>query len=159
MIRIPFSLRHLTTAAAFFTRSALRASAASLTGTVTNKTINKPAAGDEVVLIRLAQGMQEAARTTTNSKGEFTLDVPDQGMHLVRVTHQKANYFRPAPPGTQSVEVEVYDVAEKVTGVSAEADVMRIQNDESGKALRIVENFFVKNDSNPPKTQYGDRPL
>lgn len=131
----------------------------SISGTVTNKTNNKPAAGDDVVLIRLAQGMQEATRTRTDSKGNFTLDLPDPGMHLIRVTHDKANYFRPAPPGTQSVDVDVYDAAAKVTGVSSEADVMRIQTDESGKTLRIVENFFVKNESNPPKTQYGDRPF
>jgi len=131
----------------------------SITGTVTNKTNNKPAAGDEVTLIRLAQGMQESTHTKTDAKGNFTIDLPDSGMHLIRVTHDKANYFRPAPPGTQSVEVEVYDAAPKVSGVSSEADVMRIQTDESGKSLRIVENFFVKNESNPPKTQFGDRPF
>jgi hypothetical protein len=80
-------------------------------------------------------------------------------MHLVRVTHDKANYFRPAPPGTQSVEVDVFNAAAKVKGVSSEADVMRIQTDESGKALRVIENFFVKNESNPPLTQFSDRPF
>lgn len=131
----------------------------SISGTVVNKTNNKPAAGDDVVLIRLAQGMQESTRTKADAKGRFTLDVPDAGMHLVRVTHDKANYFRPAPPGTQSVEVEVFDAATKVDGVSNEADVMRIQTDENGKSLRVVENFFVKNESNPPKTQFGERPF
>src|SRR5580704_3039937 len=133
--------------------------AESITGVVTNKTTNKPAAGDDVVLIRLQQGMQEASRTKTDSHGRFTLDVPDQGIHLVRVTHDKANYFRPAPPGTQSVEVEVYNAAAKVKGVSSEADVMRLQTDESGKALHVVENFFVKNESSPPLTQFSDRPF
>ncbi len=131
----------------------------SITGVVTNKTTNKPAAGDDVVLIRLAQGMQEATRTKTDAKGRFTLDVPDSGMHLVRVTHEKANYFRPAPPGTQSVEIEVYNAAAKVKGVTSEADVMRLQTDASGKALTVVENFFVKNESNPPLTQFSDRPF
>jgi hypothetical protein len=142
-----------------FAAGLLPSVAESITGTVTNKTVNKPSAGDEVVLIRLAQGMQESTRTTTDSKGRFTLEVPDQGVHLVRVTHEKANYFRPAPPGTQSVEIDVYDASAKVSGVSSEADVMRIQTDESGKALKVVENFFIKNDSNPPKTQFGDRPF
>ena len=134
----------------------------SITGTVTNKTTNKPAAGDDVVLIRLQQGMQEATRTKTDAKGRFTLDVPaneSQAIHLVRVTHDKANYFRPAPPGTQSVEVDVYNAAAKVKGVSSEADVMRLQTDESGKALHVVENFFVKNESSPPLTQFSDRPF
>jgi 5-hydroxyisourate hydrolase-like protein (transthyretin family) len=131
----------------------------SITGTVINKTTNKPAAGDDVVLIRLQQGMQEASRTKTDSKGRFTLDVPDKGIHLVRVTHDKANYFRPAPEGTQSVEVEVYNAAAKVEGISGEADVMRVQTDESGKGLKVVENFFVKNESTPPRTQFSDRPF
>jgi hypothetical protein len=133
----------------------------SITGIVTNKTTNKPSGGDDVVLIRLAQGMQESTRTKTDAKGRFTLEIPngDNGLHLVRVTHDKANYFRPAPPGTQSVEVEVFNAAAKVKGVSSEADVMRIQTDESGKALRIIENFFVKNESNPPLTQFSDRPF
>lgn len=130
----------------------------SITGTVTNKTTNKPAAGDDVVLIRLSQGMQETTRTKTDAHGRFTLDVPDpQGVHLVRVTHDKATYFRPAPPGTQSVAIDVFDAAAKVAGVASEADVMRIQTDESGKSLNIVENFFVKNDSNPPRTQFSDK--
>ncbi len=130
-----------------------------ITGTVINKTTNKPAAGDDVVLIRLQQGMQEASRTKADSRGRFTLDVPEKGIHLVRVTHDKANYFRPAPEGTQSVEVEVYDAAVKVAGVTGEADVMRIQTDENGKGLRVVENFFVKNASTPPRTQFSDRPF
>src|SRR5271167_463609 len=138
------------------------ASADSITGTVTNKTTNKPAAGDDVVLIRLQQGMQEATRTKTDAKGHFSLDVPaneSQAIHLVRVTHDKANYFRPAPPGTQSVEIEVYTAAAQVKGVSGEADVMRIETDASGKALHVVENFFVKNESTPPLTQFSDRPF
>ncbi len=133
----------------------------SISGVVTNKTTNKPAGGDDVVLIRLQQGMQEAARTKTDGRGRFTLEIPagDNGIHLVRVTHDKANYFRPAPPGTQSVEIEVYTAAAKVKGVSSEADVMRLQTDESGKALHVIENFFVKNESNPPLTQFSDRPF
>jgi hypothetical protein len=63
--------------------------AATITGVVTNKTTNKPAAGDDVVLIRLAQTMEESTRTRTDAQGRFTLDLPDAGMHLVRVTHDK----------------------------------------------------------------------
>jgi hypothetical protein len=32
-----------------------------------------------------------------------------------------------APPGTTSVEVEVYDVGKKVEGISVVADIMRFQ--------------------------------
>lgn len=131
--------------------------AASITGTVTNGTTHKPSAGDDVVLIRLAQGMQEATRTKTDARGHFELTVPDDGIHLVRVTHDKANYFKPAPPGTQSLDIDVFNAAPKVAGVSLDANVIRLQTEPDGKSLRIVENFFLKNESNPPRTQFSDR--
>ena len=153
-------LAFLRLCATFCLALALPAFAAdSISGVVTNGTTKKPSAGDDVVLIRLQQGMQESTRTKTDSRGRFKLDVPDSGIHLVRVTHDKANYFRPAPPGTQSVEIEVFNAAAKVQGVSNEADVMRIQTDASGTGLRVVENFFVKNESTPPLTQFSDRPF
>jgi 5-hydroxyisourate hydrolase-like protein (transthyretin family) len=132
----------------------------SIKGTVTNKTTGKPAAGDDVVLIRLQQGMQESTRSKTDGKGRFSLTVPDPGgVHLVRVTHDKANYFQPVQPGTDTIDVEVFTAAAKVEGVTGEADVMRLQTDPSGTALTVVENFFVKNDSTPPKTQFSDHPF
>lgn len=158
-IRSPLHLRIVLAALIAAALPGFLPAQSSLTGTVTNKTTNRPAAGDDVVLLRLQQGMQEAARTKTDAHGHFTLEVPDPGLHLVRVTHDKANYFHPAPPGTQSVDIEVYNAAAKVPGISGEAEVMRLQTDESGKALHVVENFFVKNDSNPPRTQFSDRPF
>ncbi len=131
--------------------------AASISGVVTNKTTGKPAAGDDVVLIRLAQGMQEAGRTKTDGRGRFTLDVPDDGIHLVRVMHDKANYFQPIEPGTKSVDVDVFTATAKVEGVASEAEVLHVQSDASGKMLNVVASFFVKNTSSPPKTQFSDR--
>ena len=130
--------------------------ATSITGTVTNGTTKKPSGGDDVTLIRLAQGMQESTKTKTDARGHFTLDVPDEGIHLVRVTHDKANYFKAAPPGTQSVELDVFNAAPKVAGVSLDADVIRLQTEADNKSLKVVENFFLKNDSTPPRTQFGD---
>jgi 5-hydroxyisourate hydrolase-like protein (transthyretin family) len=132
----------------------------SIKGTVLNKTTGKPAAGDDVVLIRLSQGMQESTRSKTDGKGRFTLAVPDPGgVHLVRVTHDKANYFQPVQPGTDTIDVDVYTAEAKVEGITGEADVMRIQSDPGGQNLTVVENFFIKNDSAPPKTQFSQSPF
>lgn len=128
--------------------------AANVTGKVMNKTTNKPAAGDDVVLIAFGQGMQEAARTKTDASGHYSIDIPDQGMHLIRVDHQKAAYFQPVPPGTTTADVDVYDVLPKVEGVSTEADVMRV-TEANSNGLHIIENFFIKNDSKPPRTQFS----
>lgn len=128
--------------------------AAPISGTVTNQTTKKPSAGDSVELMRL--GMEVAAKTTTDAQGHFTLDATDGApMHLLRVIHDKATYFRPVPSGTSTVNVDVYDVAEKVAGVSTEADVARIEASPNG--LSVIENFFVKNASSPPRTQFGPR--
>ncbi len=129
------------------------ASAATITGTVTNGTTRTPAAGDTVVLIALAQRMQELSHTTTDAQGHFSIDAPDPGMHLIRVDHQGAAYFQPAPPNTPNVNVQVFDVAVEVPGVTTAANVMRVETD--GQGLHVTQSFFIKNDSNPPKTQFS----
>lgn len=132
-------------------------SAETLTGTIKNGTTGKSAGGDEVVLLSLGQGMEEAGRTKADSKGNFSINVPESGgnPHLVRVIHQGVTYHKMAPPGTTSVEVEVYDVAKKVEGISVTADVMRVQAE--GNNLEVIRLFAVDNKSNPPKTQMNDQ--
>ncbi len=129
------------------------ASAATITGTVTNGTTHTPAAGDSVTLIALDQSMREIAKTTTDAQGHFSIDAPDPGMHLIRIDHQGAAYFQPAPPNTPNVNAQVYDVAAVVAGVSTVANVMRVETDQQG--LRVTQSFFIKNDSNPPRTQFS----
>jgi len=142
-----------TFSVALLLAASLAAQAATVTGDVIDKTTNKPAAGDDVVLIAFGQGMQDMARTKTDAHGHFSLDVPDNNMHLIRVEHQKAAYFEPLPPGTAHVNITVYDVGAKIEGVSTEADVMRIEAGPQG--LQVVQNYFVKNASNPPRTQFS----
>ena len=45
--------------------------AAQITGTATNGTTNKPAAGDDVVLLSLAGGMDEVGRTKTDGPSDY----------------------------------------------------------------------------------------
>jgi len=132
------------------------APAQTLTGTVTNGTTKKPAAGDDVVLLSLSQGMEESGRSKTDAKGNFSLKLDDAASpHLVRVIHQSVTYHRMAPPGTTSVEVQVYDVSKKVEGISVTADVMRFQ--AQGSELQGIRLFAVNNASDPPRTQMSDQ--
>jgi hypothetical protein len=134
---------------------AVPASAQNLGGTVKNGTTGKPAAGDDVILLNLAQGMEEAARTKTDANGKFSFQAPPDGNpHLIRVVHQGVTYHKMAPPGTTSVEAEVYDVLKKIEGLTVTADVMRFETD--GNNLKVVRLFAVDNNSNPPKTQMND---
>ena len=129
----------------------LSACAADITGTVTNLTTNKPSAGDTVVLLKLVQGMDEVAKAKTDAQGRFTLPLADASVpHLIRVNHRNVNYFKSAPPGTTSVEINVYDAAEKVDGVKQTLDIMRMEGDAT--SLRVIEMFVVENASKPPRT-------
>ena len=132
------------------------AGAQTLTGTVMNVTTGKPAAGDEIVLLRLSQGMEEAGRTKTDSKGNFSFKLDDaQAPYLVRATHQAVTYHRMAPPGTTSVAVEVYDVGKQIDGIEVVADIMRVQVEQG--QLQVKREFAVQNSSKPPRTQMHER--
>jgi hypothetical protein len=130
-----------------------------LSGSVTNATTGKPAAGDDVVLLTLAQGMQEAGRTKTDAQGKFSFNITDPGgPHLVRVNHQGVNYFPaggPIRPGATTTEVKVYDSAKKLEGVAENVRVMRLQADQN--SLQVIELISVKNESSPPRSLMSDR--
>jgi hypothetical protein len=126
-------------------------SAQTLAGSVNNGTTGKPAAGDSVVLITLGQGMGDGVRTRTDANGDFRFRRPDSGPDLIRVIHQGVTYQRMAPPGTNSVEVQVFDVSRHIEGVSVTADVMRFQ--AQGNELQGIRLFAVNNASDPPRTQ------
>ena len=126
-------------------------SAETITGTVINGTTHKPAVRDEVVLIKLGEGMEEAARIRTDARGHFSFQLPDAGPHLIRAIHQGVTYHRMAPTGTNSVDLQVFDVSRNVAGVSVTADVMRFQ--AQGNELQGIHLFAVDNASDPPRTQ------
>ncbi len=130
----------------------LSLSAATISGTVVDRTTGKPASGDTAVLLDLQQGMQESAQTTIDAKGHYSFTVPSNGgMHLVRVDHQKASYYGPVPPNTSLVNIDVFDVSDKVDGLHLYADVSRMETDQQG--LSVTESYFIRNESKPPKTQ------
>ena len=131
------------------------ATAQTLSGTVTNGTIGKPAVGDEVILINLTTGMEIAANTNADNNGKFSFKLAGgAGPHLIRAVHQGVTYHQMAPPGVNSVDVNVYDVATKVTGLSVTADVIRFQADSG--TMQGVRLFVVNNTSSPAKTQMND---
>jgi hypothetical protein len=129
------------------------AHAATVTGTVTDKTTGKPAAGDVVVLVDVQAGMKEAGHATTDTNGRYQLNAPGSGPYLVRVTHQGAGYFIAAPQDSGPGNITVYDVAAKVDGVSIEDDVLEIES-ENGQ-LDVAEQYVVHNTSSPQLTQFS----
>ncbi len=130
--------------------------AAQITGTVTNATTNKPSSGDEVTLLSLANGMEEAGTTKTDSKGHYTLNVPDENaQHLVRVARQSVHYFKAAPPGVTTVDITVYDAGTQVEGLVTDARVFHLQ--ASGGNMDVQELYILNNQSQPPRTKIGNQ--
>jgi hypothetical protein len=136
-----------------FLFAAALAHAATVNGTVTNMTTNKPAAGDTVTLLEPMSGMSEVGHATTNAQGRYTLNLPGQVPHLVRVTHQGAEYFIAAPQGGGTGDISVYDVAAKVEGITIAEHVTGIETDNG--QLRVVERYDIHNASSPPRTQWS----
>lgn len=132
------------------------ACADTITGTVTNKTTGKPAAGDTVVLVNPMAGMSEEAHATTDARGHYSLEKAGSGPALVRARHQGAEYFIEAPHGNAPADISVYDVAAKIDGVGIDEDVIGIVESANGQ-LHIVERYAVHNASAPPRTQWSPR--
>jgi len=125
-----------------------------ITGSVRNQSRGLPAVGDEVILIRLDEGMQEERHTRTDPRGAFWLKLqhPDKP-YLVRVKHQNVNYDQRAPAGGV-ITVRVFDVAERVPGISGTIEILRAGT--IGKSLHVSDMFEIRNASSPPFTQAGE---
>jgi hypothetical protein len=141
--------------AIFIFLAGVLAHAATVTGTVTDKTTGKPVVGDAVVLLEPMSGMSEVGRATTDARGQYTLNLPGAMPYLVRVTHQGADYFIAAPQGGGTGDIPVYDVAAKVSGISIGEHVTGIETNNG--QLRVVERYEVRNTSSPPTTQWSKK--
>lgn len=125
-----------------------------VTGFVTNGTVHKPSAGDQVILLKLQGGMQEEARTKTDSRGQFQFSISDSGApHVIRVRHADVNYHEVLPPGVKSVQVTVYNSVSKIPDLKLLDQSEILEANDS--TLRAIEVFRLRNSAFPPVTQPG----
>jgi hypothetical protein len=126
-----------------------------VTGVARNRTRGQSAIGDEVILLGLDQGMQEEARTKTDSQGSFTLKLRFiDKLHLLRVLHQGVNYDQQVSAG-DAVSIDVFDAATKVQGLAGSIEIIRTGTKEN--MLHVSDMIEIRNDSSPPRTQAGER--
>jgi hypothetical protein len=136
--------------------SALSAYAADvINGTVRNQTSGRAAAGDEVILLRLQNGMEEEAKTRVDAAGAFSLplsaaDVP----HIVRVVHQGVNYDQTVS-GKGPMNIAVFDAVPHIRDLQGTLGIAEVESD--GETLKVTEMYSIANDSVPPMTQAGPR--
>jgi Carboxypeptidase regulatory-like domain len=130
--------------------AAVAADTITISGSVTNATTGKPAAGVSVTLVDPLGGMAEVATAKSDAQGHFTFNAPPaRGPRLVRAGREGVNYFQMIPPGTTTAALSVYDAAPKVEGISGTADVLRLQAE--GGTLQALEMFVIGNNSQPPR--------
>ena len=151
-----FCVRSLLSALATlacFSSAALGAN--DISGSVRNESRSEPAAGDEVILLRLDKGMQEEARAQTDAKGTFSVKAqyPDKP-YLVRVVHQGVSYDQRALDG-DALFIQVFDAVAHVPGVTGTIEILRTGT--KGNRLHVSDMVEIKNESSPPVTQASER--
>lgn len=128
--------------------------AGTVTGTVTNGTTGKPAAGVDVILIQLQGTMQPVAQTKTDSNGHYQLNHPalGSGPMLIRAVYRGVNYHEPATPGKTTVDIEVFEPSEQSNAFSVTARAIVL---EPGDASLVVdEEYLISNKTQPPVAFY-----
>lgn len=128
--------------------------AGTISGTVTNGTTGKPAAGVDVILIQLQGTMQPVANTKTDAQGHYQLsnDALGSGPMLLRAVYRGVNYHQPITPGMATADVEVFEPTEKADAFSVSAHYIVLQ--PNGSDLTVGEMFDVANNTNPPVAYY-----
>jgi hypothetical protein len=126
------------------------AQAGTVHGTAKNGTTGKPAAGVDVILIQLQGGMQPVANSKTDAQGQFTFDHPSLGAQpmLVRAVYRGINFHQPVPPGTNELNVEVFDPSQDAKTITVPSRVVIFQPD--GASLLVGEEYSIQNHSQPP---------
>jgi hypothetical protein len=130
------------------------ATAQTIKGVVQNSSTNKPAAGDEVTLKKIGNGMEDVAKTKTNAKGEFIFNnvPPAQLPYIVWIQHQGVTYTQRAVPGGNVVVARVFDVAKELKEISIVEHAMLFHTGDAPNTLTGEEIFTVNNTSAPPRT-------
>jgi hypothetical protein len=131
------------------------AAAGSVSGTVTNGTTGKPAAGAEVILIQLQGGMQPVANTKTDSSGHYSLENAGLGAGapmLIRVVYRGVNYHEPVPPGKTTADVQVFEPTDRPTAFAVSNHAIIVQ--PNGADLMVGEEYAIENKTQPPVAFY-----
>jgi hypothetical protein len=124
-----------------------------ISGRVRNQTTGKAAAGDEVILLRLQNGMEEEARARTDAEGAFSLPLlAAEAPRILRVLHQGVNYDQ-SLSGKGPLEIAVFDAVPRIRELQGTIGIAQVESD--GEMLKVTEMYSIANNSAPPVTQSG----
>ncbi len=143
-------LARLALAGALVLASVTSARAGTVRGTVKNRTTGKATAGVELTLVQLQGGMQDVAHAKSGAQGEFTFDNPGLGAQpmLVRAVYNGVNFNQAVPPGSSSVQVDIYEPSKDAKTINVPLHVVIFQ--PNGSTLIVGEEYQIENKSQPP---------
>ena len=126
------------------------AHAGTVRGTVKNGTTGKAAAGVELTLVAPMGGMQELAHAKSGTQGEFSFDHPNLGTQpmLVRATYHGIHFNTMAPPGTSTLQVDIYEASKDPKTIDVPSHFVVFQ--PNGDTLKVAEEYQIENKSQPP---------
>jgi hypothetical protein len=141
-------------AATLLLASFAAAQAGTVRGTVKNGTTGKLGAGVELTLIQLQGGMQEVAHSKSDAQGEFTFDHPGLGAQpmLVRASYRGINFNTAVPPGSSTVQVDIYEPSKDAKTIEVPSHVVIFQ--PNGSTLIVGEEYQIENKSQPPQAYF-----
>jgi len=153
-VRAPKNLARFFAVPLFFSSLALATLAGTVSGTIENGTTGKPAAGVEVILIKLQGGMQPVETTKTDAQGHYQISDPNLGAGpmLLRAVYRGVNYHEPVTPGKDIVNVQVFEPTNKSSAFTVTAHFVVLQPD--GAALDANEDYEVSNKTQPPQAYF-----
>jgi hypothetical protein len=125
-------------------------------GTVSNGTVGKPVAHQEVRLLMPRNGMQPVATATSDASGHFAFtgaDLDPKSFYLASTEFQGASYNAAVafdPSGAANVVLTVYDSTRSPAGLTIPA--ARVLVGAEGPEMRVQEEYAVQNSSTPLRT-------
>jgi hypothetical protein len=128
--------------------------AGTVSGTVTNGTTGKPAAGVDMILIQLQGTMQPVANTKTDASGQYHFENPGLGAGpmLIRAVYRGVNYHEPATPDKTTIDMTVYEPTDEPTAFSVSVHAIIVQ--PNGPDLYVTEEYNISNKTQPPMAYY-----
>ncbi len=127
---------------------------AAVDGTVINKTTGKPQPGATVTLYKLGQaGMESVESVKSGPGGQFRIDRPTAGPHLIQTAFDGVTYNHLLPPGAPAsgLSLEVYNSSKQPGAARVARHFVIFQ--PSGGRLGVNEGFVFNNDG---ATTYND---
>jgi hypothetical protein len=99
-------------------------------------------------------GMQEVAHAKSGAQGEFTFDNPNLGAQpmLVRATYHGIHFNQMVPPGSRTVQVDIFEPSKDAKTINVPVHVVVFQ--PKGTTLIVGEEYQIENRSQPPHAYY-----